>query len=160
MGLPPQVLKRRIATELRDCGKYLGSDFKFDSEKAEFPIRIDMHISKVVGYEAPGKATTEHDFYIILTEEYGMQKPEVRWKSGIFHPNIMAPEDGGYVCTKMLDTWDFGTPLLTFLKGVEILVSNPNPMSPFGTESCMEAAKYFSDDSPKFDAEIHYGGSQ
>lgn len=158
MGLPPQVLLRRISTELRDCGRYLGSDFKFDVEKAEFPIRIDMHMSKVVGYEAPDRPVTEHDFYIILTEEYGLQKPEVRWKSEIFHPNIMSPEDGGYVCTKMLDTWDFGTPLLTFLKGVEILVSNPNPMNPFGTGTCMEAAKYFSDDTPKFDAEIHYGG--
>ena len=159
MGLPPQVLKRRIATELRDCSRYLGSDFKFDPDKAEFPIRIDMHLSKVVGYEAPDRPITEHDFYIILSSEYGIQRPEVRWKSKIFHPNIMDPSDGGYVCTKMLDKWDFSTPLLTFLKGVEILVSEPNPMNPFGTNSCMEAARYFADDAPKFDAQIRYGDS-
>lgn len=158
MGLPPHVLRRRISTELRVCGRYLGSNFDFDIERAEFPIRIDMHMSKVVGYESPGRPITEHDFYIILTEEYGIQRPEVRWKSPIFHPNIMMPEDGGYVCTRMLDAWEFGTPLLTFLKGVEVLVSNPNPANPFGTDSCMEAARYFADDSPKFDAEIHYGG--
>ncbi|MGN1044920.1 MAG: ubiquitin-conjugating enzyme E2 [Candidatus Methanomethylophilaceae archaeon] len=157
MGLPPQVLKRRIATELRDCSRYLGSDFEFDPEKVEFPIRIDMHLSKVVGYEAPDKPITEHDFYIILSSEYGLQRPEVRWKSKIFHPNIMDPSDGGYVCTKMLDKWDFSTPLLTFLKGVEILVSEPNPMNPFGTDSCMAAARYFADDTPRFDARIRYG---
>ena len=159
MGLPPQVLKRRIATELRDCSRYLGSDFKFDPDKAEFPIRIDMHLSKVVGYEAPDRPITAHDFYIILSSDYGIQRPEVRWKSRIFHPNIMDPSDGGYVCTKMLDKWDFSTPLLTFLKGVEILVSEPNPMNPFGTDSCMEAARYFADDAPKFDAQIRYGDS-
>lgn len=157
MGLPRPVLMRRISKELRECGDYLGSDFDFDPEKAEFPIRIDMHMSNVIGYDAPGSIITEHDFVIILTEEYGFRKPEVRWRSPIFHPNILGPDEGGYVCIKMLNEWTFDTSLLNFLKGVETLVSEPNPDSPFGTERCLEAARYFSGNGSRFDARIEYG---
>ena len=157
MGLPRQVLLRRISKELQDCSSYLGSDFRFDPDKAEFPIRIDMHMSNVIGYDAPDHIITEHDFAIILTEEYGFKKPEVRWKSMIFHPNILAPEDGGYVCIKMLNEWTFETSLLNFLKGVETLVSEPNPMNPFATDSCMAASEYFRNNGSKFKARIEYG---
>ena len=157
MGLPKEVLLRRIDRELRDCKEYLGSDFEFDPSKAQFPIRIDMHLSNVLAYSAPGEVVTEHDFFIVLTEDYGFKKPEVRWKSKIFHPNIMDPSDGGYVCTKMLNEWEFNTRLPAFLRSLCFLVSNPNPMSPFGTESCMAAAKYFADYDSKFVGKVEYG---
>ncbi len=157
MGLPKAVLLRRIDRELRDCREFLGSEFEFDPDKAEFPIRIDMHMSNVLAHSAPGQIVTEHDFFIVLTEDYGFKKPEVRWKSRIFHPNIMDPEDGGYVCTKMLNEWEFNTRLPAFLKSLCFLVSNPNPMSPFGTESCMAAAKYFADYDSKFVGRVEYG---
>ena len=38
MGLPKAVLLRRIGRELKDCEEYLGSEFEFDAEKAEFPM--------------------------------------------------------------------------------------------------------------------------
>ncbi len=157
MGLPRSVLLRRISKELGDCSKYLGSNFTFDAKQVEFPIRIDMRMSNVVGYDAPDSLITEHDFSIYLTEEYGFRKPEVRWRSPIFHPNILSPEDGGYVCIRMLNEWTFDTSLLSFLKGVEALVSEPNPASPFGTETCMKAAEYFRNNTSKFDARVKYG---
>ena len=157
MGLPKAVLLRRIDRELKDCEEYLGSEFEFDAEKAEFPIRIDMHMSNVMAHETADRIITEHDFYIVLTEDYGFKKPEVRWKTQIFHPNIMDPSDGGYVCTKMLNEWEFNTRLPAFLKSLSFLVSNPNPMSPFGTESCMEAARFFADHDSKFRGRVEYG---
>ncbi|MBE6525152.1 MAG: hypothetical protein IJF47_06750 [Candidatus Methanomethylophilaceae archaeon] len=157
MGLPKPVLLRRISKELQDCTRYLGSDFSFDVERAEFPIKIDMHMSNVVGYDRPDHIITEHQFTIILTEEYGFKKPEVRWRSEIFHPNILGPKDGGYVCLKMLNDWSFETSLLSFLKSVESLVMEPNPSNPFGTDSCMAAADYFSNNKSKFNAKIEYG---
>jgi len=80
-----------------------------------------------------------------ITEEYPYEKPIVRWRTPIFHPNIMLPEDGGHVCTKLLDTWGFNSNLLAFIQGVESLLTNPNPLSPWGSKSCMAAAKYFND---------------
>ena len=157
MALPKAVLLRRIERELKDCTDYLGSEFEFDAERAEFPIRIDMHISNVLAHTSPDNISSEHDFYIVLTEDYGFKKPEVRWKSPIFHPNIMDPSDGGYVCTKMLNEWEFNTRLPAFLKSLTFLVSNPTPESPFGTESCMAAARYFSDYDSKFRGKVEYG---
>ena len=157
MALPRPVLLRRIERELKDCFDYLGSEFEFDTERAEFPIQIDMHMSNVVGYADKDTIITEHDFSIVMTEDYGFRKPEVRWKSKIFHPNIMQPEDGGYVCTKMLNEWEFNTRLPAFLKSLCFLVSNPNPMSPFGTESCMEAAKFFAERDSSFVGKVQYG---
>ena len=55
----------------------------------------------------------------------------------------MAPEDGGLLCNKLLDDWSFNSTLLMFIKGIEYLLLNPNPSSPFGTETCTSAAQYF-----------------
>jgi hypothetical protein len=55
----------------------------------------------------------------------------------------MLPEDGGHVCTKLLDTWNFQSNLLAFIQALESLLTNPNPLSPWGSKSCMAAAKYF-----------------
>jgi ubiquitin-conjugating enzyme E2 C len=86
---------------------------------------------------------TEHGMQIIITPEYPYEKPIVRWQTPIFHPNIMLPRDGGYVCTKLLDSWNFSSNLLGFIKGVESLLANPNPMNPYKSESCMLASETF-----------------
>jgi ubiquitin-protein ligase len=78
-----------------------------------------------------------------ISEDYPYQKPLVIWATPIFHPNIMVPEDGGFVCTKLLENWGFDSNLLLFIKGIEALLSNPNPTSPYGTESCTRAAELF-----------------
>jgi ubiquitin-conjugating enzyme E2 C len=84
-----------------------------------------------------------HRFQIIVTEDYPYERPIVKWQTPVFHPNIMTPEDGGYVCTKLLERWEFKSDLVTFIKGIEILLANPNPDNPFGSDSCTRAAEYF-----------------
>ncbi len=80
---------------------------------------------------------------VLITDEYPAEKPIVKWKTPIFHPNIMAPEDGGYVCTRLLENWDFNSTMLEFFKGIEWLLTNPNPKNPFGSDTCTRAAAYF-----------------
>jgi len=80
---------------------------------------------------------------ILISEDYPLERPIVKWQTPIFHPNIMPPEDGGYVCTKLLENWDFGSTLSVFIKGIESLLANPNPKNPFGCDSCTRAAAYF-----------------
>ena len=46
------------------------------------------------------------------------------------------------MCTKLLDDWSFGSTLITFIKGIESMLTCPNPLSPFGTDSCTAAAAY------------------
>lgn len=157
MSLPREILLRRLSNELKECSEYLGTDFMFDPGKVErFPITIDVTLSNVLGYESKGKIVTEHGFTMMITEEYGQRKPEVRWRTQIFHPNIMDPKDGGYVCIKLLNEWSFGSKLLSFIKGVENLVSCPNYKSPFGTDSCMAAAEFFKSNMIKFEASVKY----
>ena len=55
----------------------------------------------------------------------------------------MDPDDGGYVCTKLLKDWSFNSNLFSFIKGLELLLSNPNPDDPYENDSCTRAAEYF-----------------
>ena len=80
-----------------------------------------------------------------ITDEYPYEKPIVRWRTPLFHPNIMLPEDGGHVCTKLLDDWGFSSNLLSFIQGLESLLMNPNPNSPWGSKSCLAAAEHFNE---------------
>lgn len=156
MSYPPEIILRRLGNELKECREYIGSDFKLDPN-ATLPITIDMIMSNVFGYEAENKPITRHEFSIVITENYGQLKPEVRWRSHIFHPNIMDPDDGGLVCLKMLNEWEYGMHLSEFISNVEMLVMNPKPYNPFNTDSCMRAAKYYIDNETKFKATIRKG---
>jgi len=84
-----------------------------------------------------------HKLKIYITENYPYEKPIVRCQSEIFHPNIMIPDDGGYVCTRLLDDWCFSSNLMSFIKGLESLLTHPNPKNPYGSDSCTKAAEYF-----------------
>ncbi|MCD6481118.1 MAG: hypothetical protein J7L31_02455 [Thermoplasmata archaeon] len=147
MPLPRDLLIKRIKNELRECRRNLRHHFVLsDPEIKKLPLEINVTL-----VDTPGPVWKDgsvahkynHKLKIIITEEYPYQTPIVRWRSSIFHPNIMPPEDGGYVCTKLLDGWNFRSTLLTFIKGLEILLANPNPDSPFETDSCTRAAEYF-----------------
>jgi hypothetical protein len=69
----------------------------------------------------------------------------------------MPPEDGGYVCIKLLDSWSFGSTLLSFIKAVEHLVMNPNPMNPFGADICVESSEFFLNNGTKINASVSFG---
>ncbi len=143
--LPKDLLIKRIKNELKECRKNCRHEFKYKRE-IDFPFEIDVVLRDCPGpIWKNGKVETkyEHELKIIITDAYPYQKPIVRWKSDIFHPNIMPPEDGGYVCTKLLDKWTFNSTLSVFIKGIEVLLSNPNPKNPFENNECTKAAEHF-----------------
>jgi len=150
MSLPHNILRSRLVNELAMCRNSLDYEVKCsDEEFSELPVTLEVNMRGVPGpilrLGTVGDRT-EHGMQIIITADYPYEKPIVRWQTPIFHPNIMLPQDGGYVCTKLLDSWCFSSNLLGFIKGVESLLANPNPMNPYKSESCMLASGMFIDD--------------
>ena len=146
--LPMHVLRMRLKNELEACKR----EFKHheivaeDPEFTKFPTRIYVTLKNVPGpVLKDGKVTLvmQHKFVMIITDEYPYRKPIVQWLTDIFHPNITKPEDGGHFCSGLLKNESFNFSLVSFIKSVEALLMNPNPYSPWDTDSCMAAAKYF-----------------
>ncbi|MCJ7606317.1 MAG: hypothetical protein MUO94_00530 [Thermoplasmata archaeon] len=147
MALPADVLRVRLLNEIELCQRELRHHISVsDLRLSSFPILIDVTFLRV-----PGPCWEEnrvvhrfvHKMAILVNEDYPLERPIVKWQTPIFHPNIMPPEDGGYVCTKLLENWDFASTLVAFIKGIEWLLVNPNPRNPFGSDSCTMAAAYF-----------------
>ncbi len=161
MGLPKPILIKRINNELKSCSKYLGAEVPpIPEDFDDFPVKIDIMLRNMPAYERTDdgiKQVNDHRFVLVLSEEYGYRKPEARWQTPIFHPNIMPPEEGGDVCLRTADAWEFGSTLLSFIKSVEQLVTTPNPKNPFGSESCMEASRYFMNNRSKIEISVNYG---
>ena len=145
--LPKDVLTQRIKNEINQCGKELEHDVIIvNTAFDKFPVQINVTLKNAPGpFINDGKLTTRffHKIEIFIDENYPYKKPEVRWRSPIFHPNICTPEDGGFVCSKLLDNWSFSSDLASFIRGLETLLVEPNPKSPYKTISCVNAAKYF-----------------
>jgi hypothetical protein len=147
MALPLNILRARLVNELAMCRYSLEYPIGCSDEGfSELPVTLEIEMAGVPGPVLRNGAVEdrmEHGMQIIITPEYPYEKPIVRWRTPIFHPNIMLPRDGGYVCTKLLDSWNFTSNLLSFIKGVEGLLANPNPMNPYKSESCMLASERF-----------------
>jgi ubiquitin-protein ligase len=157
MGLVRPVLVRRLNNEIADLDGYLGISIGPIPEDAEFPVEIRIGLANASARVSEGETADSHSFIMSVSSEYPYERPRARWLTPIFHPNIMAPEDGGHVCVKILDNWSFGSSLLSFVKGVEQLLADPNPRSPYGTGSCMRAAEWYLRNRPRFDASINFG---
>lgn len=147
MPLPRDVLRLRIKNEVEMCQRELRHHISIsDPSLASFPVMVSVTLLRIPGPDwEEGKVVNRfvHRLAIIVSQDYPLEKPIVKWLTPIFHPNIMAPEDGGYVCTKLLENWDFSSNLMTFIKGIESLLTNPNPRNPFGNDTCTRAAAYF-----------------
>ncbi len=146
LPLPPDILATRLHNELEACSRYLGAVLTPDGPLNKLPVSVDVKMNNVVGPSILGGRVVKrrnHRFSMVIDREYPFEKPRVRWRTPVFHPNIMMPEDGGFVCIKQLDGWTFNSTLLSFIKSMESLLTNPNPSNPFGTDSCTAAAEYF-----------------
>jgi ubiquitin-conjugating enzyme E2 C len=147
MPLPADVLRMRIRNEVEMCQRELRHHISIsDPTLQSFPILINVTLLRVPGPDwEQGKVVNRfvHRLGILINEDYPIEKPIVKWQTPIFHPNIMPPEDGGYVCIKLLEKWDFSSNLVSFIKGIESLLVNPNPVNPFGNDTCTRAASYF-----------------
>ena len=160
MGLPREVLLKRINAELNVCSKYLKTEIPLITDDRPFPIEITMTLRNIPAYCLNGdeiEHIENHTMLVIIDEEFGFKKPTIRWKTPIFHPNIMMPSDGGYICLNTLDNWEFSSHLIAVVQGVEQLIMHPNPKSPFGTDSCMKASEFLNNES-KFEVSVKYGG--
>lgn len=147
MPLPREILEARLKNELAICQRCLRHPIHIGEEAfAEYPISVEISLLQIPGYEFTNgeiKRRYHHRFKLEISDDYPFEKPYVVWRTAIFHPNIMMPEDGGFLCNKLLDDWSFNSTLLMFIKGIEYLLLNPNPSSPFGTETCTAAAQHF-----------------
>lgn len=147
MGLPKDILRSRVRNEVLMCQRNLRHAISVsDRTLQSFPMEVNLTLVKTPGpiwKDDTIKHRFTHKLSILITEEYPYEKPIVKWRSDVFHPNIMLPGDGGYVCTRLLDDWSFNSTLLTFVKGIETLLTSPNPANPFGSDSCTRAAHYF-----------------
>jgi ubiquitin-conjugating enzyme E2 C len=147
--LPIDLLQKRLRTELAMCRDEL-QRYNFDVSDdtfSSFPVTIRVTMRGVPGpviREGRVTSASTHRFTMKITDEYPYHKPIVIWETPIFHPNIMTPDDGGFVCTKLLDEWSFAANLLLFIQGLETLLSNPNSDNAYISDSCVKAAKYFS----------------
>lgn len=145
-ALPDDLLLKRIRHELELCRKNVTHQFTVD-QMLKVPVTIDMELKGVPAPEwREGRVVDrlDHGMRIVVTADYPHQKPIVRWKTPIFHPNIMQPEDGGYVCTALLERWNFRSTLVNFIHALEVLLASPNPDNPYDTDSCTRAARHFS----------------
>jgi ubiquitin-protein ligase len=147
--LPEAVLRKRLQNEVAQAMRKTNHSIMVkDRSFSEWPSVIDIIMKNAPGPVKRGERVTTkytHKFRITITREYPYQKPIVEWQSEIFHPNIMEPFDGGYVCTKLLERWTAQDNLSKFIIGIESLLANPNASDPYGTCSCKEAALYFRD---------------
>jgi ubiquitin-protein ligase len=147
MTLPLEILYIRLRNELEACQGHLPEGFDMnEGHLMAFPLKVDITLEHSPGPTMDnGKMSYRyhHQLQLIITREYPFEKPLVIWKTPIFHPNIMMPEDGGHVCIKLLSDWSFNSTLSAFIKGLESLLLSPNGSSPFGTDTCTAAAQYF-----------------
>lgn len=145
MPLPPGLVRKRVENEIALVRALPGAGVS-DVKTGDFPLQFTVRLKGVPGpvwKEGAVVDRLEHELLVAVTEGYPEQKPVVRWKTPIFHPNIMHPDDGGYVCTALLDQWNFRSTLATFLQAVEVLLASPNPDAPYDTDSCTRAAMWF-----------------
>jgi len=147
MALPLDILRKRLTNEIELCKQQLPHEIEvLDPEFSNFPTTILVTFKNIPGPTRRSDKVTNlynHKMRIDITSDYPYQKPTVRWLTEIFHPNIVPPERGGWVCIKLLDDWSFSSNLLIFLNGIESLLVNPNPRSPYKDDTTLEAAKYF-----------------
>lgn len=145
--LPSDILAARLRNELRAIRGYVRNPPNLrDPKRLVFPMNIDIQLNQIPAHYVVGNkigVRYSHRFRMIIDQEYPYKKPVVKWLTPIFHPNIMMPGDGGQMCTKLLEDWDFGSNMISFIKGVEMLLLSPNPSNPFGTDSCTAAAEYY-----------------
>jgi ubiquitin-protein ligase len=147
--LPTDILRKRVQYELGMCQRKLPHEISVaDPDMAQFPVVVRIKLLRTPGpIMKAGKVghLFNHKLKMFITDEYPYEKPLVHWLTPIFHPNIMEPNLEGHVCTKLLDDWNFNSTLLNFIQGLESLLLNPNPNSPWASESCQQAAKYFAE---------------
>lgn len=145
--LPLQLLHMRVCRELDACRKIQGASIesKVEYGSAVFPICLEVSVAGVAGMAIVDGAVIEidsHRFIVEIGRDYPYQKPAVFWQTPIYHPNICPPEEGGMVCTRLLNEWRGERTLYSLINAILYLIEHPNGKEPLGSEACMDAARY------------------
>ena len=145
--MPVPLAVRRIRNDLMQLEDRPDITVSDVGDDVAFPYTVSVRITGTKGYSAPGRRAGEQEFDIILGEDFPYERPRIRWRTGIFHPNIMPPSEGGSVCIADRDRWDFDSSLSDLILSITDLVNNPNPYNPLVSESWTAAAAWFRDNA-------------
>jgi len=133
----------RMKNECRKLSK-AGFEGEVSPDYERFVITI-----KADGFEpsSPGNAPrrrTMHEVQIDVSRRYPFEAPKAKWLTPIFHPNIIPPppRGNGQICMEMLSPGGARN-LAELVRGLTILVENPNPSSPLHHSTCLEAKRFF-----------------
>jgi len=167
--LPEDKFQRRLAAE-EEAMKREGIDFKrYDiNSYIKFPMVTSVKYEELlvavryfVKFHARGftvkkgkiEEKNEHEasLYVLRTYPYPDEQVgaplRIFWESDIFHPNIVPGRKyggNGLVCWKMIKEWGKTFSLITLIRGLQLLVENPNPYDPLTRYPiCVQAAEFF-----------------
>ncbi|MCQ2079576.1 MAG: hypothetical protein MJZ38_05955 [archaeon] len=143
MSLVMPLLVRRLRNDLQELEDDFGLSAEPIPDNIMLPLCIPLHVSNVPAYSGPDVAVNDHSFSLIIGEDYPYERPKVKWSSPIFHPNIMAPSEGGVVCVMDMDHWSADSTLSTLVRSLIDLLKHPNPHDPLRSSTCEEAAEWF-----------------
>ncbi len=145
--LPIELWKERINNEVEVL---LGEGYNMYIKKSDGEVLLDVELEDISGPILIGKSigfVFEHQFEIQISREYPFTAPIVSWKSNIFHPNILPPEEGGVVKMEYIERWGFSDDLLSLLSSIEVLLNEPEINNRLDHRICTEAAEeYLKDD--------------
>jgi ubiquitin-protein ligase len=169
--LPQDKLLKRLEREEQEMRQ---QGYEFTREEMwrpmSFPMvysagleTLDVALRYIVTFQARGFVLTKkgveeqltHTASIYVLRHYPYLDPKlgapmrIFWESNIFHPNICpGPRYGGngLVCWKMIREWGKTFSLATLVRGLQLLVENPNPDDPLSKiPICMQATAFFKD---------------
>jgi ubiquitin-protein ligase len=169
--LPHEKLLKRLSREEKELNE---QGLQFTRSEVwcmlNFPMiysqgyeALDVAVKYTVNFNARGFILTKkgvieqlnHTASIYVLRFYPYLDPKsgapvrIFWESNIFHPNICpGPKYGGdgSVCWKMIREWGKNFSLATLVKGLQLLVENPNPDDALNRiPICVQAASFFKD---------------
>ncbi len=143
--LPSDMWIKRINNELDVLRK---EGYNIDVREEEDDIYIDLNLEDTPGPVLIGKSvgtSFKHQVRLHLNREYPFSPPSVTWKTSIFHPNVLPPEDGGCVNMGYIDGWELSHNLSVLISKMEKLLLEPDIDLRHEHPICLEAAERFID---------------
>ena len=157
--LPIDILRIRLKNEIQACQTELRHHISVsDRSLSAFPILVNITLMRVPGPYLEGDRVIHrfvHKVAILITEQYPIEKPIVKWRTPIFHPNIHP--QAGKVCLGALE--DHYRPSLDFGELCQLLVDIASYQN-YAVNEAYDAAALEWAHSPQGQAAIERRGGQ
>src|SRR3972149_7760400 len=105
--LPEDLLRQRLIHELRSLLELSRHDVRLEEGALDPPpVRLWIGLKDAPGpvlRQGQVQVQQDHRLLVEVGRDYPYERPTVIWATDIFHPNIMVPSDGGFVCTGLLE---------------------------------------------------------